>query len=198
MILKEPLETVSQDISVSHLDTLNSLIEGKLDSRVAFDIAQKFSKVYPVKVSDILLDFENSSERVIFSKNSESKASSRVYSRLNRDGVATEYYEYRDTAMSKLSPFRPEWIKELKLLIIMIQIILMLLITMVIMHQMTTFGPVSFYWEVNGKKFCKEMNTAIQILLLLFWKHSFTSRDKSKESLYCSSNFFRRCWKGKK
>ena len=40
--LKRTLETVSQDISVS-LDTLNSLIEGKLDSRVAFDIAQKFS-----------------------------------------------------------------------------------------------------------------------------------------------------------
>ena len=112
--LKRTLETVSQDISVS-LDTLNSLIEGKLDSRVAFDIAQKFSEVYPVKVSDILLDFENSSERVIFSKNSESKASSRVYSRLNRDGVATEYYEYRDAAISKLSPFRPEWIKELRI-----------------------------------------------------------------------------------
>ena len=63
----------------------------------------------------ILLDFENSSERVIFSKNSESKASSRVYSRLNRDGVATEYYEYRDAAISKLSPFRPEWIKELRI-----------------------------------------------------------------------------------
>ena len=46
--LKRTLETVSQDISVS-LDTLNSLIEGKLDSRVAFDIAQKFSKVYQSK-----------------------------------------------------------------------------------------------------------------------------------------------------
>ncbi len=188
--LKRTLETVSQDISVS-LDTLNSLIEGKLDSRVAFDIAQKFSKVYPVKVSDILLDFENSSERVIFSKNSESKASSRVYSRLNRDGVATEYYEYRDAAISKLSPFRPEWIKELRI---------------VdnndpnnpdvaynnghLMHQMTTFvGPVNFYWEVNGKKFCKEMNTGDSNFITPFWKHSFTSRDKSKEAYIVAVTF---------
>ena len=98
---------------------------------------------------------------MIFSKNSESIESSRVYSRLNKDGVATEYYEYRDAAIIKIKPFRPEWIKELRI---------------VdnndpnnpdvaynnghLMHQMTTFvGPVNFYWEVNGKKFCKEMNT---------------------------------------
>ena len=169
--LKRTLETVSQDISVS-LDTLNSLIEGKLDSGIAFDIAQKFSKVYPVKVSDILFDFENSSERVVFSKNSESKASSRVYSRLNKDGFATEYYEYRDAAISKLSPFRPEWIKELRI---------------VdnndpnnpdvaynnghLMHQMTTFvGPVNFYWEVNGKKFWREMNTGDSNFITPFWR----------------------------
>ena len=49
--LKRTLETVSQDISVS-LDTLNSLIEGKLDSGVAFDIAQKVEREvdYPGEV----------------------------------------------------------------------------------------------------------------------------------------------------
>ncbi len=188
--LKRTLETVSQDISVS-LDTLNSLIEGKLDSGMAVDIAQKFSKVYPVKVSDILLDFENSSDKVVFSKNSESISSSRVYSRLNKDGEVAEYYEYRDTAMSKLSPFRPEWIKELRI---------------VddndpnnpdvaynnghLMHQMTTFvGPVNFYWEVNGKKYCREMDTGDSNFITPFWKHSFTSRDRSKEAYIVAVTF---------
>ena len=188
--LKRTLETVSKDISVS-LDSLNLLLEGKLDSGEAFEIVQKFSEVYPVKISDILLENEDSSEKVVFSKKNESLSSSRVYSRVNKDDVLTEYYEYRDTAMSKLSPFRPEWIKELRV---------------VddndpnnpdvaynnghLMHQMTTFvGPVNFYWEVNGKKYCREMNTGDSNFITPFWKHSFTSRDKSKEAYIVAVTF---------
>ena len=124
-------------------------------------------------------------------KKNESLASSRVYSRLNKEGRSSEYYEYRDTATSKLSPFRPEWIKELRV---------------VsdndpynpdvaynnghLMHQMTTFvGPVNFYWEVNGKKYCQEMNTGDSNFITPFWKHSFTSRDSSKEAYIVAVTF---------
>ena len=144
--LKRTIETVSKDLSIS-LDKLNALIDGNLEMSEAVEIVQSFSKVYPVRVADILLDSVDISDKVIFMKKNESLASSRVYSRLNKEGRSSEYYEYRDTATSKLSPFRPEWIKELRV---------------VsdndpynpdvaynnghLMHQMTTFvGPVNFY-----------------------------------------------------
>ena len=40
----------------------------------------------------------------------ESKKTSRIYSRPDRYGKMEPYYEYRDTAMSRLSLFKPEWI----------------------------------------------------------------------------------------
>ncbi len=44
----------------------------------------------------------------------DSKRSSRIFTRRNKSGERTPYYEYRDSAMSKTSPFKPEWIKELR------------------------------------------------------------------------------------
>ena len=188
--LKRTLETVSLDLSINH-EKLKNLLAGRLELDETMKIVQAFSKKYPVKISDILLDLDESSEGVVFTKYKDSIASSRVYSRMDKDGLETEYYEYRDTAISKLSPFRPEWIKELRV------------VSNEdpenpdvaynnghLMHQMTTFvGPVNFYWEVNGKKYCKEMNTGDSNFITPFWKHSFTSRDKSKEAYIIAVTF---------
>lgn len=188
--LKRTLETVSSDLSIN-LEKFKDMLAGKLDLAQTMEIAHSFSSKYPVKISDILLDLDESIEGVVFTEHSESVASSRVYSRIDKEGLQTEYYEYRDTAISKLSPFRPEWIKELRI---------------VsnddpenpdvaynnghLMHQMTTFvGPVNFYWEVNGQKYCREMNTGDSNFITPFWKHSFTSRDESKEAYIVAVTF---------
>ena len=44
----------------------------------------------------------------------ESKASSRILTRKDKSGQQTPYYDYRDTAMSRLAPFKPEWIQQLR------------------------------------------------------------------------------------
>ena len=43
-----------------------------------------------------------------------SKKSARVFKRKDRLQKYTDYYEYRDTVTSNISPFKPEWIKELR------------------------------------------------------------------------------------
>jgi methylphosphonate synthase len=87
--------------------------------------------------------------------------------------------------MSRLGPFRPEWIEELRVVSdpdpenpdvgynnghLMMQ---------------TTFfiGPVNFYYELRGKKYCFEANTGDSNFISPFVKHSFTSRDPDQQAL---------------
>ena len=82
-------------------------------------------------------------------------------------------------------PFRPEWIKELRVVEdndaynpdvqynnghLMMQ---------------TTFfiGPVNFYYELRGKKYCFEANTGDSNFISPFVKHSFTSRDPNEDAI---------------
>ena len=49
------------------------------------------------------------------------------------------------------------------------------------LHQLNLFvGPVNYYYELNGEKFCVEMNTGDTSYISPFVRHSFTTRDKSK------------------
>ena len=47
-----------------------------------------------------------------------------------------------------------------------------------LLHQCTFFlGPVNFYWQVNGKRYCAELNTGDSNYITPFVPHSFASRD---------------------
>ena len=148
-------------------------------------------KQYPIDIADMLLPENDCACGVKIMRFSASKLSARVFDRKNRDGNLTPYYEYKDTAMSRLSHFKPEWIKELRLVddsnpdnpdVIYNN--------GHFMHQMTFFiGPVNFYYEVDGKKHCTEMNTGDSNYITPFFKHSFTSRDKNQLSLIIAVTF---------
>jgi methylphosphonate synthase len=104
----------------------------------------------------------------------ESKDSGRIMSRAGKP-----YYEYRDTAMSSVAPFRPEWIMEL----------------CVVddndpnnksvqwnnghfMHQFTYFiGEVNFYYmSPTGEKKVALMNTGDSVYITPFVPHTFATR----------------------
>ena len=113
---------------------------------------------------------------------SKSYASRRIFKRRNRFGELKPYYEYRDTAMSRLCLFKPEWISMLR------EVENddpnnpdMVLNKGHNLHQNTLFvGPVNFYWEdINGIKHCSEMETRDSNYITPFIKHSFTKRVKS-------------------
>ena len=111
----------------------------------------------------------------------ESKMSSRI---MNRAGKP--YYEYRDTVMSSVAPFRPEWIMEL---------------CQVddnnsentdakwnnghFMHQFTYFiGDVNFYYlDEDNKKQISIMKTGDSMYISPFVPHTFTSRNKQSNGL---------------
>ena len=58
------------------------------------------------------------------------------------------------------------------------------------MHQTTFFiGPVNFYWETGGKRYCAEMNTGDSNYITPFVPHSFASRDPEQPGLIIAVTF---------
>ena len=116
----------------------------------------------------------------------ESAISSRTFNRKNKNEIRTPYYEYRDTVMSSVAPFRPEWIMEL---------------CQVddnnsentdakwnnghFMHQFTYFiGDVNFYYlDEDNKKQVSIMKTGDSMYISPFVPHTFTSRNKQSNGL---------------
>ena len=111
----------------------------------------------------------------------ESKLSSRIMHRAGKP-----YYEYRDTVMSCIAPFRPEWIMEL---------------CQVndnnpenpnakwnnghFMHQFTYFiGDVNFYYlDSHNRKQIAVMKTGDSMYISPFVPHTFASRSNQGNGL---------------
>ena len=95
------------------------------------------------------------------------------------------YYLYKDTVMSKLSPFRPELITELEVVAndspknskVRFN-------NGHFLHQFTYFiGPVNFYYIEKNKKKVAKMNTGDSMYISPYVCHSFTTRKNKKKLL---------------
>ena len=188
--LKRTVKSIVKELNIDE-ENFNKVTEGTASFKDAVQLATIFSEKYPVSLGDLIIDLPDHNNGVLIMRESESKNSARVFDRKDKDGKYSEYYEYRDTATSNMSPFKPEWIKELRY---------------VdnndpenpdiaynnghFLHQMTAFiGPVNFYWEVDGKKYSKEMNTGDSNYITPFWKHSFATRSKNKNAIIIAVTF---------
>ena len=160
------------------LDEINAIIDGKkpLDPK----IVDKAIKIWPVNARDFYVIDDDCPLGVKILRSDESKKSSRIMERAGKP-----YYEYRDTAMSTVAPFRPEWILEL---------------CYVddneptnpsvqwnnghFMHQFTYFiGEVNFYYrDSNNEKRVAVMNTGDSMYITPFTPHTFTTRKGAKEN----------------
>jgi methylphosphonate synthase len=188
--LKRTIPSLANEISVP-IEKMDKIMKGEMTLSSTLEIIQKICSYYPVSLASILIDQKDYSNSVRIMREEESKISSRIFSRVNASKERTPYYEYRDTAMTTLSPFKPEWIKELRYVAdsdpenpdIAYN-------NGHFLHQMTAFiGPVNFYWEVNGKKYCREMNTGDSNYITPFWKHSFATRSKTEEAIIIAVTF---------
>ena len=179
--LKRTPKSLAEELEIP-LSRIQAAIEGKLQPAEFFDLFEAVAKRYPISFNRLWMEPTDTEAGVLHMTAAESVASSRIFMRPDRERHLTPYYEYRDTATSRSSPFRPEWIRQLRI----VQDADPLNPDVAFnkghfLHQTTLLiGPVNFYWEVNGKRHAIEMNTGDSNYITPFWPHSFASRDASK------------------
>ncbi|MGE5829908.1 MAG: XRE family transcriptional regulator [Micromonosporaceae bacterium] len=144
---------------------------------ITWDLIGRAARVWPLNERDLLPIHDDAAHGLRMMRSKESEASSRI---IERGGGP--YYEYRDTAMSRLASYRPEWIKMLRV---------------VedadpgnpavnwnnghLLYQFTYFvGPVNYYFRSGGQSFCVEMQTGDSVWGLPFAPHSFTARSAAE------------------
>jgi methylphosphonate synthase len=174
--IKRRPEDAAQELNISN-EEINKILNGK--AKLDFKLLKKATETWPININDFFgIEDDTKNNYKIFTK-TESDKTTRIMQRKNKP-----YYKYKDTVMSKISPFRPEWIEEL----------------VVVndsnpenpdvvynnghfLHQFTYFiGPVNFYYvDQNDKKKIEEMSTGDSMYISPYTPHSFTTR-KNKEN----------------
>jgi hypothetical protein len=173
------------------LTVVKAIISGNADLEVAQKLLSQMCVNYPISLANLWVEEDDTTKGVKIMRAKDSKTTARIFSRKNRSGKEADYYEYRDTVMSRTAAFKPEWIQPIR----------------VVeddlpnnpdvaynkghfLHQCTFFvGEVNFYWEINGKKNCAEMNTGDSNYITPFVPHSFTSRNKDELGLIIAVTF---------
>ena len=188
--LKRTVSSLAKDINVDE-EFITKVIDGDCEIDDSYEIIKKMGKKYPIDISDLFLIEDDCKNSIKIMRSGDSINSSRIFNRMNKEKTKSPYYEYRDTVYSRLSPYKPEWIKQLRYVenndpynsdVIYNN--------GHFMHQITFFvGPVNFYWEINGEKFCKEMNTGDSNYITPYWPHSFTSRNLEEEAYIVAITF---------
>ena len=103
--IKRRPEDAAKELDVS-IELIKSIIDGT--SKIPLDLIEKAVRIWPVNKRDFFVIEDDCPNGVKIMSALDSEKSSRIMYRADKP-----YYEYRDTAMSKVAPFRPEWILEL-------------------------------------------------------------------------------------
>ena len=175
--IKRRPSDAAKELGISK-EEIENIINGK--SILPSEIISKATKIWPVNARDFYIMHDDCPSGFKIMRCEDSVKSSRI---MHRSGKP--YYEYRDTAMSSVGPFRPEWIEEL----------------CVVddnepnnrqtqwnnghfMHQFTYFiGDVNFYYiDENGGKKVAVMNTGDSNYITPFTPHSFATRKDAKKN----------------
>lgn len=183
--VKHTPETIAPLIGVEQ-KTLEAVIEGQ--APLTAEIEQAIVSItginqrdlYPAEATDQFPIIDDTNQGVVICRAAATAKSERT---LSRGPANVPYYIYADTAMSNVSTFRPEWIKELY----------------VhdgtntdlpdwafnkghFEHQMTYFiGPVNFYWiDKDGQKHVEQMNSGDTNYIVPFVPHTFTTRKEGE------------------
>jgi len=188
--LKRTPEALARELGYD-LETVRAVIAGEADVSSARALIEAMADAYPVALADLWSEPDDTLAGVKVMRAADSKASARVFDRVGRHGKSSPYYEYRDTVMSRIAPFKPEWIQPLRV---------------VsdsrpdnpevaynnghLLHQVTFFiGEVNFYWRIDDQKYVAEMNTGDSNYVTPFVPHSFASRNPKRLGLILAITF---------
>lgn len=169
--LKRDIATASAELDLPML-TISLALAGHRESLTI--VAEAATDRWPVARRELVTATDDTLDNVVIWTSERSLNSSRT---LVRDHL--DYYEYRDTAMSRISPIRPEWIK-------------MLARTPCCdaidprlrwnrghgLHQLTFFlGDVDFYYEEGGQRIGRAMHAGDSAFIPSWVPHTFAARD---------------------
>ena len=178
--LKRPLDILAKELNFDNRK-LQQLIKGngcKDDYRYIID---SIYNKYPIALSDLYVEENDTKDGIIFYNKDKS---SRIVQRINENNQLSDFYEYSDTVMSRIGPFKPELIKMLRVVNNNDSYNPNAIYNKGHFLAQTTFfiGPVNFYYEIDNKKYCKEMNTGDSVFITPYVPHTFTNRDNTKEA----------------
>jgi methylphosphonate synthase len=176
--LKRRPEDAAQELNISN-EEIKKILNGEADPD--FKLLKKATEIWPINLNDFFgIEDDTVNDCRIFTK-ADSDKTVRIMQRKNKP-----YYKYKDTVMSKISPFRPEWIEEL----ITVndnnpENLDVIFNNGHFLHQFTYFiGHVNFYYiDENGKKKLEEMNTGDSMYISPYTPHSFTTRKNQNNKL---------------
>jgi hypothetical protein len=188
--LKRTPDALASELGYSG-DFIRAVVSGAATVEECRDVIQRMAAAYPIRLADLWVEEDDTDGGVRVMRAADSEAGARIFQRKDRDGALTNYYEYRDTAMSRLGPFKPEWIQPIRIVEdAAAENPDVAYNNGHLMHQMTFFiGGVNFYWEVGGEKHCAEMTTGDSNYITPFVPHSFTSRDPDDLGLIIAVTF---------
>ncbi|MEC7958275.1 MAG: hypothetical protein VX172_02120 [Pseudomonadota bacterium] len=188
--LKRTLKSASEELNIN-LSILKAAVNGDLPKNELDDLINKICSFYPINKDEFTFEEIKISDRFVHFKAKDAFLTSRKYQRINSAQQRTDYYEYRDSATSRLSSFRPEWIKEIRVVENNDPLNKEVAYNNGhFMHQLTFFvGPVNFYYQYKGEYTCETMNTGDSNYIPPFIPHSFTSRNKDQEAYIVAVTF---------
>jgi len=188
--LKRTTFHISNELNIDE-ELIKNAINGELEFKEVKTIIDQIYNYYPISFKDIYTEIDDTNKGIIYFSNEKSYDSRRITKRNNINNEETEYYEYRDTALSRHSPFKPEWIKMLRVVndsdpynkdVILNKGHLL--------TQCTFFiGNVNFYYTINNKNYCIEMKTGDSNFITPYIPHSFTKPNNSEQSLIIAVTF---------
>ena len=172
-IKRRPIDA-AKDLDISK-EQIDNYLEGK--EQIPFSVVRKAVDIWPVNYNEFFNIIDDTISGYKKMTKSESDNSQRVMERSNKP-----YYLYKDTATSKLAPFKPEWIEELLIVdnndpenkSIVFN-------NGHFLHQFTYFiGEVNFYYIVDEIKYVAVMNTGDSMYISPYIPHSFATRKNDK------------------
>lgn len=172
--LKRDDVTAARELGVD-LAELRAVLRG--ERRLTEDSLRRAVEIWPVNERDFYPVRDDCEKGIRITRAQESRASARTLQRAGRD-----YYEYRDTAMSRVAMFRPEWIE-------MLQVVegddvadsRVQWNNGHLLHQFTYFvGEINYYYEWRGHRRCAAMSTGDSVWGLPFSPHTFAARTESR------------------
>ena len=111
--LKRTPEVLAKELGYE-LSVIKSVISGKADLEVVQTLQSQMCAKYPISLANLWIEQDDTIQGVKIMRAKDSSTTARIFSRKNRSHRETDYYEYRDTVMSRTASFKPEWIQPIR------------------------------------------------------------------------------------